>query len=78
MTIPSNALLFRAEGLRVGVVRNGVVQLTPITIGHDFGSSVEVTSGLTQSDTIVLDPSDSLTSGTKVEANAAQQEGAAQ
>ncbi len=77
VTIPSNALLFRAEGLRVGVVRNGVVQLTPITIGHDFGSSVEVTSGLTQSDTIVLDPSDSLTSGTKVEANAAQLKGAA-
>jgi multidrug efflux pump subunit AcrA (membrane-fusion protein) len=77
VTIPSNALLFRAEGLRAGVVRNGVVQLTPITIGHDFGSTVEVTSGLTPSDTIVLDPSDSLTSGTKVEVNAAQQKGAA-
>ena len=77
VTIPSNALLFREEGLRVGVVRDGVVQLTPITIGHDFGATVEVTSGLTPNDTIVLDPSDSLTSGTKVEVNAPQQKGAA-
>jgi RND family efflux transporter MFP subunit len=77
VTIPSNALLFRAEGLRVGVVRDGVVQLVPITIGHDFGATVEVTSGLTPNDTIVLDPSDSLTSGTKVEVNAPQQKGAA-
>jgi RND family efflux transporter MFP subunit len=73
VTIPSNTLLFRAEGLRVGVVRDGVVQLTPITIGHDFGASVEVTSGLTPNDVVVLDPSDSLTSGTKVEVNALQQ-----
>jgi RND family efflux transporter MFP subunit len=73
VTIPSNTLLFRAEGLRVGVVRDGVVQLTPITIGHDFGASVEVTSGLTPNDAVVLDPSDSLTSGTKVEVNALQQ-----
>ena len=77
VTIPSNTLLFRAEGLRVGVVRDGVVQLTPITIGHDFGATVEVTSGLTPNDAVVLDPSDSLTSGTKVEVNAPQQKGAA-
>ena len=76
VTIPSNTLLFRSEGLRVGVVRDGVVQLTPITIGHDFGATVEVTSGLTPNDAVVLDPSDSLTSGTKVEVNAPQQKGA--
>lgn len=76
VTIPSNTLLFRAEGLRVGVVRNGIVQLTPITIGHDFGASVEVTSGLTPNDAVVLDPSDSLASGTKVEVNAPQRKGA--
>ncbi len=77
VTVPSNTLLFRAEGLRVGVVHDGVVQLTPITIGHDFGNSVEVTSGLTANDVIVLDPSDSLTSGTHVEVNAPHK-GAAQ
>jgi RND family efflux transporter MFP subunit len=66
VTIPSNALLFRAEGLRVGVVRNDRVQLTPITIGHDFGSSVEIASGLTPDDTVILDPPDSLSTGMQV------------
>ncbi|MEG9436091.1 efflux RND transporter periplasmic adaptor subunit [Edaphobacter sp. HDX4] len=65
-TIPSNTLLFRAEGLRVGAVRNDRVQLVPVTIGHDYGGTVEVTSGLTGSDEIILDPSDSLASGMSV------------
>lgn len=67
VTIPSNTLLFRSEGLRVGVVHDGRVQLVPITIGHDFGSTVEVTSGLTTGDAIILNPSDSLATGAKVE-----------
>jgi RND family efflux transporter MFP subunit len=67
VTIPSNALLFRAQGLQVGVVRGGRVVLTNITVGHDFGNTVEVTSGLTPEDTIILDPSDSLLSGMPVE-----------
>jgi RND family efflux transporter MFP subunit len=66
VTIPSNALLFRAEGLRVGVVHDDRVQLVPVTIGHDFGSSVEITSGLTTADEVILDPSDSLVSGVDV------------
>jgi RND family efflux transporter MFP subunit len=64
--IPANALLFRSEGLRVGVVRNQCAQLIPITIGVDYGSSVQVTSGLTLGDQVIVSPSDSLTSGTPV------------
>jgi RND family efflux transporter MFP subunit len=67
LTIPSNALLFRREGLRVGVVRDGRVQLVPISIGHDYGDIVEVTTGLTRADQVVLNPSDSLVSGAPVE-----------
>jgi RND family efflux transporter MFP subunit len=67
VTIPSNALLFRAEGLRAGVVRNGHVELTPITIGQDYGNSVEVVSGLTPQDAIITNPSDSLANGSPVE-----------
>jgi RND family efflux transporter MFP subunit len=67
LTIPSNALLFRREGLRVGVVREGRVQLVPISIGHDYGDKVEVTAGLARADQVVLNPSDSLVSGTPVE-----------
>jgi RND family efflux transporter MFP subunit len=70
VTIPSNALLFRAQGLQAGVVRNGKVQLVNITVGHDFGSTVEVTSGLTPQDVVILDPSDSLMSGMPVEVGA--------
>ena len=75
VTIPSNTLLFRAEGLRVGVVRGDHVQLVPVTIGHDFGNSVEITSGLTPDDEVILDPSDSLASGTEVHAQAASTRG---
>jgi RND family efflux transporter MFP subunit len=66
VTVPSNTLLFRAEGLRVGVVRDDHVQLVPVTIGHDFGNSVEITSGLAVADEVILDPSDSLASGVEV------------
>ena len=64
--IPSNTLLFRTRGLQVGVVRNNIAQLVPITIGTDYGETVEVTSGLTPSDNVIENPSDSLVSGTPV------------
>src|SRR5262249_35045745 len=60
VTIPSNTLLFRTEGLRVGVVRNGRAELAPITIGRDYGATVEVVSGLTSADAVIINPSDSL------------------
>jgi RND family efflux transporter MFP subunit len=75
-TIPSNALLFRQEGLRVGVVRDGRVQLVRISIGHDYGDTVEVTAGLSPEDQVVVNPSDSLVSGTRVEINTSTQTGA--
>jgi RND family efflux transporter MFP subunit len=67
VTIPTNTFLFRAEGLRVAVVRNGEVKLVPITIGHDYGSAVEVTSNLTANDAVITDPSDSIMDGSAVE-----------
>jgi RND family efflux transporter MFP subunit len=67
VTVPTNALLFRAEGLRAAVVRNGQAKLAPIAIGHDYGSTVEVVSGLTADDAVIIDPSDSITDGSPVE-----------
>jgi RND family efflux transporter MFP subunit len=75
VTVPSNTLLFRSEGLRVGVVRNNHVQLVPVTIGQDYGSTVEVISGLTPSDRVIVDPSDSLASGLEVRAEATTAKG---
>src|SRR5579863_7647302 len=66
VSIPSNTLLFRREGLRVGVVQEGRASLVPVTIGRDYGASVEIVSGLRPSDAIILDPSDSLENGTPV------------
>jgi RND family efflux transporter MFP subunit len=67
LTIPANTLLFRSEGLRVGVVRNGHAELIPIKIGRDFGATVEVVAGLQPTDQVISNPSDSLTSGTPVQ-----------
>jgi RND family efflux transporter MFP subunit len=66
VTIPSNTLLFRSEGLRVGVVRKGAAQLVPITIGRDYGATVEVVTGLTPADEVIINPSDSLISDAPV------------
>jgi len=70
VTVPANTLLFRSEGLRVGVVRNGRAELVPVTIGRDYGSSVEVMSGLQPTDPVIVNPSDSLISGTNVHVHA--------
>ena len=66
LIIPANTLLFRSEGLRVGVVRDGKAELVPITINRDYGDKVEVLTGLQPADQVILDPSDSLVSGTPV------------
>jgi RND family efflux transporter MFP subunit len=65
-SIPSDALLFRAQGLQVGIVRNGHVHLQSITIGKDNGKSVEVATGLSPGDKVILSPSDSLAEGQPV------------
>jgi RND family efflux transporter MFP subunit len=72
VTVPANTLLFRAEGLQVAVVRNGEAQLVPVTIGRDYGATVEIRSGLQPTDQVIVSPSDSLTSGTRVRIENAQ------
>jgi RND family efflux transporter MFP subunit len=65
-SIPVNTLLFRSEGLRVAQVKNGVADLIPITLGRDYGSDVEVLSGLTGDEDLVVNPPDSILSGQPV------------
>jgi RND family efflux transporter MFP subunit len=69
VTVPANSLLFRSEGLRVGVVRNGRAELVPVNIGRDYGNSVEVVTGLQPTDPVIINPSDSLIDGTAVRVN---------
>ena len=66
VTIPSNTLIFRKEGLQVGLVRNGKAELVPVKISRDYGNRVEIVSGLQPTDAVIVDPSDSLVAGMPV------------
>jgi multidrug efflux system membrane fusion protein len=67
-SVPVNALLFRAEGTRAAIVSSdNKVHLKPIVIGRDYGTEVEVLSGVEQSDALILNPSDSLEEGQPVQ-----------
>lgn len=66
LTIPVTTVMFRSEGIRAAIVRDGKAMLVPITIGRDFGDSLEILSGLGPKDPLILNPPDSLISGTPV------------
>jgi RND family efflux transporter MFP subunit len=64
LVVPTNVLLFRPDGTRIALVdAGGKVHLTAVKLGTDFGSTVEVLSGLNASDRVVLNPADSLADG---------------
>ena len=65
--LPVTALLFRSEGLRVGIVKGGNhAELVPVTMGRDFGKDVEISSGVKADDLIIVNPPDSLLTGQEV------------
>jgi len=69
LSVPVNALLFRSEGPRAAIVgSDGKVHLKPVVIGRDYGTEVEILGGLETSESIVLNPSDSLEEGQPVHA----------
>ena len=67
LLLPVNALLFRSEGLRAGVVKDGKVVLTAVTPGHDFGNQIEIVSGLKPDDQVIINPPDSIVVGQQVQ-----------
>lgn len=76
--VPSSSLIFRSGGLKVAVLSaDNHVTLRPIVVGRDYGSEVEVISGLTVNDQVIDSPSDSIESGdlVKPKVNAEQQAG---
>lgn len=74
VTIPVNAMLFRAEGPRVAVVASGKVELRPINIGRDYGTTLEILGGVSPTDQIVINPADSLEDGQQVNVVQPQQQ----
>ena len=67
LTLPANTLIFRSEGMQVGVVDEaGKVEVRTIKLGRDFGQTVEVVEGIKAGDRVIVNPSDSITSGMTV------------
>jgi hypothetical protein len=64
--VPSNVLLFRSEGLRAAVVKDGKAQLVPVKVGRDFGETLEILTGITPDDDLIVNPPDSILPGAPV------------
>jgi RND family efflux transporter MFP subunit len=65
--LPVNTLIFRSEGLQVGIVKDGNVALQTVTPGHDFGDQIEIVAGLKSNDQVIINPPDSIVSGQEVQ-----------
>ncbi len=70
--VPVDTLLFRKEGLNVAIIENGKAKLVPVVAGHDFGTSIEIVSGLQGNESVISSPPDSIVTGETVQIAAPQ------
>jgi RND family efflux transporter MFP subunit len=76
LSVPGNALLFRAEGPRIAVVdAKGNVELRKVVIARDLGQTLEIESGIGLDDRIIINPSDSIADGDHVQVTQPQKSG---
>jgi membrane fusion protein, multidrug efflux system len=76
VTVPVNAMLFRREGAQLAIVgADNKVHLRPITIGRDYGTTLEILGGVSVEDRIIVNPADSLEDGQPVHVAADNQQG---
>jgi len=76
VTVPVNAMLFRQEGAQLAVVGpDNKVQLRPISIGRDYGTTLEILGGVSLEDRVIINPAESLEDGQKVNVAAENQQG---
>ncbi len=76
LTLPVNTVMFRAQGPQIGVIQeDGKVELRPVKLGRDFGQTIEVLTGVDSKDRIILNPGESLESGSVVSINEATNAG---
>lgn len=67
LTLPANTVMFRPDGPQVGIVHeDGKVELRPVKLGRDFGRMIEVVAGAGPKDRVIVNPSESLVSGSVV------------
>jgi multidrug efflux pump subunit AcrA (membrane-fusion protein) len=78
LVLPSSTILFQSDGPQVGIVNSqNQVELRKVALGHDFGDTIEIVSGVHQTDAVIANPPDSLTNGMQVAVQSAssQQKG---
>jgi multidrug efflux pump subunit AcrA (membrane-fusion protein) len=72
LLVPAGALLFQAPGPQIAIVNSqDRIELRPVSIGSDFGNTVEITSGITADDRVVANPPDYLVNSMPVAVQAA-------
>jgi len=65
--LPSSTILFQTDGPQVGIVNSqSQIELRKVTLGHDFGDTIEIMAGVRSGDAVVANPPDSLTNGMRV------------
>jgi len=74
--LPVNTLIFRAEGMQVATIQGGHVVMQKVTLGRDFGTTVEVITGLSGNEQVVVNPPDALIPGQAVRVAAPADSGA--
>jgi hypothetical protein len=68
LVLPNSSILFQAAGPQVAIVdHKNRIELRKVSLGRDFGDTVEILSGMTAKDRVVATPPDSITSGTEVD-----------
>lgn len=67
LVLPASSILFQSAGPQIGIVDNqNVVALRKVTLGHDFGDTIEVLSGVKPADAVIANPPDSISNGAHV------------
>ncbi len=76
LRIPAIALIIRADGTQVARVTDGTVHLVPVSIGRDFGTTLEVLDGVQEGDALIVNPSELLNDGMVVKSVAREKKAA--
>jgi RND family efflux transporter MFP subunit len=69
LSVPADAIIFNRDGVQVAVVTGGKTQIRKVRVTRDFGTRVEVNSGMNAGDQVILDPPVNLVDGAKVQAS---------
>jgi RND family efflux transporter MFP subunit len=76
LVLPSSTILFQADGPQVGLVNHqNRVELRKVTLGHDFGDTIQILTGVRATDAVIANPPDSLTNGMLVAVQSASAQG---